>query len=78
MAEQGKTFGGSARCEVLDVSVSGDRAWTRGGAPERRRLTDSSKRALNRSIHADSKVLTAAHAGCASGVPEVSRPGSNG
>ena len=27
-------------CEVLDVSVSGYRAWKRGGKPERTRLTD--------------------------------------
>ena len=33
-------------CEVLDVSVSGYRAWKRGGKPERTRLTDPQAVAL--------------------------------
>ena len=27
-------------CEVLDVSISGYRAWKRGGTPDRKRLTN--------------------------------------
>ena len=33
-------------CDVLDVSVSGDRAWKRGGTPDRKRLTDAQLLAL--------------------------------
>ena len=42
-------------CEVLDVSVSGYRAWKRGGKPERTRLTDPQAVALMKSIHAQVK-----------------------
>ena len=42
-------------CEVLDVSVSGYRAWKRGGKPERKRLTDAQMLALIRAIHAEFK-----------------------
>ena len=42
-------------CEVLDVSVSGYRAWKRGGKPDRKRLTDSQMLALIRAIHAELK-----------------------
>ena len=40
-------------CEVLAVSISGYRAWRRGGKPERTRLTDPQAVALIRSIHAE-------------------------
>ena len=42
-------------CEVLDVSVSGYRAWKRGGTPDRKRLTDAQLLALIRAIHAEVK-----------------------
>jgi transposase InsO family protein len=42
-------------CEVLAVSVSGYRAWRRGGQPGRTRLTDAQAVALMRSIHAEVK-----------------------
>jgi putative transposase len=42
-------------CDVLDVSVSGYRAWRRGGTPNRKRLTDSQMRALIRALHAELK-----------------------
>ena len=40
-------------CAVLGVSISGYRAWQRGGTPRRRRLTDAQLLALIRSIHAE-------------------------
>jgi len=43
------------RCEVLAVSSSGDRAWRRGGTPDRTRLTDPQAVALMKSIHAEVK-----------------------
>lgn len=55
IAEQGKSFVRSAMCDVLDVSVSGYRAWRRGGTPNRKRLTDSPMRALIRALHAELK-----------------------
>lgn len=42
-------------CEVLAVSVSGYRAWRRGGTPDSTRLTDPQAVALMRSIHAEVK-----------------------
>jgi hypothetical protein len=42
-------------CDVLDVSISGYRAWKRGGTPDRKRLTDSQMLALIRAIHAELK-----------------------
>lgn len=40
------------RCRVLGVSESGYRAWTRGGTPDRTRLTDAQRLALIRALHA--------------------------
>ena len=40
---------------VLDVSVSGYRAWKRGGKPEKKRLTDTQMLVLIQSIHAEFK-----------------------
>lgn len=45
----------SEMCEVLAVSISGYRAWKRGGKPERIRLTDAQVVALIKSIHAEVK-----------------------
>ena len=42
-------------CAVLEVSVSGYRAWKRGGKPDRKRLSDSQMRALIQAIHAEHK-----------------------
>lgn len=42
-------------CAVLDVSTSGYRAWKRGGAPNRKRLTDAQTLALIRATHAELK-----------------------
>jgi putative transposase len=40
-------------CAVLGVSISGYRAWQRGGTPRRRRLTDAQLLALIKAIHAE-------------------------
>lgn len=50
-----KEFELAEMCEVLAVSVSGYRAWKRGGTPERKRLTDAQMLALIRAIHAELK-----------------------
>ena len=42
-------------CDVLEVSVSGYRAWKRGGTPDRQGLTDAQLLALIQSIHAELK-----------------------
>ena len=55
IAEQGKRFALAELCDVLDVSISGYRAWKRGGAPDRKRLTDSQMLALIQTIHAELK-----------------------
>jgi len=55
IAGQGEAFALSEMCDVLDVSVSGYRAWKRGGRPDRKRLTDGQMLALIRSIHAELK-----------------------
>ncbi len=53
MAEQGLRYPLVDRCEVLDVSISGYRAWKRGGRPDRKRLTDAQMRALIRALHTE-------------------------
>ena len=55
IAEQGKSFSLAEMCDVLNVSISGYRAWKRGGAPNRKRLTDRQLLALIRAIHAELK-----------------------
>ena len=50
-----KSFELAEMCAVLEVSVSGYRAWKRGGAPNRKRLTDAQMLALIRAIHAELK-----------------------
>jgi putative transposase len=42
-------------CATLEVSVSGYRAWKRGGDTDRKRLTDPQMLALIRAIHAELK-----------------------
>lgn len=53
IAEQDQAFALSELCGVLDVSISGYRAWKRGGRPDRKRLTDRQILALIRAIHAE-------------------------
>jgi transposase InsO family protein len=45
----------SALCRVLEVSVSGYRAWKRGGRPRRQRLSNARMLALIRAIHGEFK-----------------------
>ena len=53
--EHTMTFALIDMCAILDVSVSGYRAWKRGGTPGRKRLTDTQTLALIRAIHAELK-----------------------
>ena len=46
----------SELCRVLGVSISGYRAWQRGGTPRRQRLSDAQLLALIEAIHAEVKV----------------------
>ena len=55
IAEQGLRYPLVDLCEVLDVSISGYRAWKRGGRPDRQRLTDALMLALIQAIHARHK-----------------------
>ena len=54
MAAQ-KGFTLTDMCRVLEVSLSGYRAWSRGGKPDRKRLTDAQMLVLIQSIHAELK-----------------------
>ena len=45
----------SEMCPVLAVSISGYRAWKRGGAPNRCHLSDAQMLALIRAIHDEFK-----------------------
>ena len=53
IAAQGQAFALSEMCDVLDVSISGYRAWKPGGRPDRKRLTHSQMLALIQAIHAE-------------------------
>jgi putative transposase len=53
IVEQGLNYPRVTLCDVLDVSVSGYRAWKRGGRPDRKHLTDTQMLALIRAIHAE-------------------------
>jgi len=44
-----------AMCETLTVSISGYRAWKRGGSPGRKRLSDAQLLALIKAIHKELK-----------------------
>jgi putative transposase len=48
-------FALNALCRVLEVSVSGYRAWQGGGTPDRQGLTDAQLLALLQAIHAELK-----------------------
>ncbi len=50
-----QTFALAEMCTVLKVSISGYRAWQRGGRVERKRLTDAQLLALIRAIHVQFK-----------------------
>ncbi len=50
-----KTYALTEMCSVLDVSISGYRAWKRGGSPDRKRLTDAQMLALIHAIHVELK-----------------------
>jgi len=52
---QRKVYPLPAMCETLDVSVSGYRAWKRGGSPKRKRLTNTQMLTLIRAIHKELK-----------------------
>jgi len=51
----GKSFGLTEMCAALDVSISGYRAWKRGGKSDRKRLTDTQTLTVMRAIHAELK-----------------------
>ena len=76
---QGKSYSLSEMCGVLDVGIGDYRAWTRGGQPDRQRLTDRRLPALIWAIHAELKNAHGAAPEC-SGicVPEASLPARNG
>ena len=50
-----KTYALTEMCVVLDVSISGYRAWKRGGTQNRQRLTDVQMLAVIRAIHIELK-----------------------
>ncbi len=52
---QRKQFDLTQMCAVLDVSLSGYRAWKRGGTPNRKWLTGAQMLALIRAIDAELK-----------------------
>ena len=52
---QRKAYPLPVMCDVLTVSISGFRAWKRGGKPSRTRLTDVQMLVLIRAIHAELK-----------------------
>ena len=55
MDRHSKAYALTQMCVVLDVSISGYRAWKRGGTPDRRRLTDAQMLAVIRAIHVELK-----------------------
>jgi transposase InsO family protein len=55
IAEKDGLFSLTELCDALNVSISGYRAWKRGGRPDRKRLTDRQMLALIRAIHAELK-----------------------
>ena len=55
MCAQRKVFPLPAMCDALTVSVSGYRAWKRGGSPTRKRLTDAQLLAFIQAIHKEWK-----------------------
>ena len=52
---QRKAYPLPAMCGTLAVSISGYRAWKRGGSPARKRLTDTQLLALIQALHRELK-----------------------
>ena len=74
IAAQGKAFSLCEMCDVLDVSISGYRAWHRGEQTDRKGLADGQTLALIGSIHAEFKGAY----GSPRMMREVSRPARRG
>jgi putative transposase len=55
MDRHSKAYALTEMCVVLDVSISGYRAWKRGGTPGPKRLTDAQMLAVIRAIHVELK-----------------------
>jgi transposase InsO family protein len=55
MDSHSKAYALTELCAALDVSLSGYRAWKRGGTPNRKRLTNSQMVTVIRAIHAELK-----------------------
>jgi putative transposase len=55
MDAHGKTYALTEMCAALGISISGYRAWKRGGTPDRKWLTDAQMLAVIRAIHAELK-----------------------
>ncbi len=55
IATNSKIYSLAEMCTVFGVSVSGYRAWQRGGIPGRTRLTDVQMLTIIRAIHAELK-----------------------
>jgi len=55
MKKHSTTYALTEMCGVLDVSISGYRAWNRGGTPDRKQLTDAQMLAIICAIHAEFK-----------------------
>lgn len=55
MDGQSKIYALTEMCAVLDIGISGYRAWKRGGSSDRQRLTDVQMPAVIRAIHAELK-----------------------
>ena len=56
-----QTYELAEMCALLDISISGYRAWKRGGKPDRKRLTDAQMLALIRAIHVQLKGAYGSH-----------------
>ena len=52
---QRKVYPLPVMCDVLTVSISGYRAWKRGGSPTRKRLTETQMLALIQAVHLELK-----------------------
>ncbi|MBI4204915.1 MAG: transposase [Betaproteobacteria bacterium] len=52
---QRKAYPLPAMCETLAVSISGYRAWKRGGSPKRKGLTDAQLLAMIEALHKELK-----------------------
>lgn len=75
---QRRAFDLSELCAVLDVSLSGYRAWKRGGTPDRKRLSDTRMLTLIQAIHAELKGTYGSPRMVRNCVPEASRPARKG